>query len=71
MAKTDSIAISKIIGMASSRIARRSGLDAEPIPADFRGATGWDGLNSVIPDAAGFRNIQRACWEYLGAAVGR
>ncbi len=49
----------------------RAGLVAEPIPADFRGDAGWDGLLSLIPDANGFRNVQRASWEILGAAVGR
>lgn len=53
------------------RLCERADLDAEPIPADFRGSTTWDGLASLIPDASGFRDIQRASWELLGAAVGR
>lgn len=53
------------------RLCRRVGLEAEPIPADFRGHVGWDGLLSLIPDGQGFRDVQRAAWEILGAAVGR
>ena len=53
------------------RLCVRSQLDAEPIPADFRGGSGWDGFLSVIPQAAGFGAIQRASWELLGTAVGR
>lgn len=53
------------------RLCRRSGLDAEPLPADFRGERSWDGFLSVMPDGGGFRNVQIAAWEILGAAVGR
>lgn len=53
------------------RLCERAGLDAEPIPADFRGDTQWHGLLSVIPDGQGFLRTQRAAWELLGAAVGR
>lgn len=53
------------------RLCDASGLNAEPIPANFAGGTGWDGLVSLIPNANGFRNIQRASWELLGTAVGR
>jgi uncharacterized SAM-binding protein YcdF (DUF218 family) len=46
-------------------------LPAEPLPADFRGGLGWDGIISLIPDGGGFRDVHRGCWEYLGTAVGR
>lgn len=43
----------------------------EPIPADFRSSSKWDGIYSVIPSGSGFHRVHKACWEYLGAAVGR
>lgn len=53
------------------RLADRNGLDATPLPADFRGSTGFDGLISLVPTGFGARDMHRACWEYLGSAVGR
>lgn len=53
------------------RLLERAGVRAEPIPADFRGGVAWSGFLSLVPDGSGFRDVQRAAWEYLGAAVGR
>lgn len=55
----------------SMRLAERAGLPAEPLPADFRGSLHWNGFLSIVPDGRGFRDVSTACWEYLGAAVGR
>ncbi len=55
----------------STRLAAAEGLVVEPLPADFRGSRGWDGVLSVVPDGDGFRKTSAAFWEYLGAAVGR
>ncbi len=41
------------------------------LPSDFKGSGAYDGLLAWIPDASGFTKTQKACWEYLGAAVGR
>lgn len=53
------------------KLARKEGLDVHPLPADFRTRIVWDGILSIVPDAHGFALVQRACWEFLGAAVGR
>ena len=53
------------------KLAESQGVNLHPVPADFRTRTGWDGILSIVPDAHGFINVQRACWEYLGAATGR
>lgn len=53
------------------RLAATNDLDATPLPADFRGGGGFDGLISLIPSGFGARDVHRASWEYLGAAVHR
>lgn len=53
------------------KLAKDQDVKLHPLPADFRTRTGWDGILSIVPDAHGFINVQRACWEYLGAATGR
>lgn len=52
-------------------LARRAGLEVEPLPADLRSRElGW-GLLDVLPDAEALFVMHRAAWEYLGRAVGR
>lgn len=53
------------------KLAERTGVDVHPLPADFRTRLAWDGILSIVPDAYGFMLVQRACWEFLGAATGR
>lgn len=55
----------------ATRLADREGLAVEPLPADFRGGYEWHGVLSLIPEGYGFLYTSAACWEYLGAAVGR
>ena len=52
-------------------LAEAAGLELVPLPADFRGLPGWDGLDSLIPQGAAFELGTRAAWEWLGAATGR
>jgi uncharacterized SAM-binding protein YcdF (DUF218 family) len=69
----------KRVGLVSSawhlpralRLARRAGLDLVPIPADRHGrGLPWSPV-WLIPQERGFRNVQLACWEFLGMMVGR
>ena len=41
------------------------------LPADLYPAPRWEGLRTLVPQGQGFLLVQRACWELLGAAVGR
>ena len=50
--------------------AETSGLDATPIPADFRGQTVPLRSPFLIPQGDGFSKVGRACWEILGLASG-
>lgn len=49
----------------------RHQLSATLLPADVRGNPEWRGFETVVPVGAGFELMHRACWEYLGAFVGR
>lgn len=53
------------------KLADSHGLKVVALPSDFKANTVYEGLLSWIPDAAGFMYLQKASWEYLGAAVGR
>lgn len=53
------------------KLAETNGLFVTPLPTDFKGSRHYEGILSWIPDANGFMKTQKACWEYLGAAVGR
>lgn len=53
------------------RLAEANGLEVVALPSDFKANTVYEGLLSWIPDASGFSHLQKGCWEYLGAAVGR
>jgi uncharacterized SAM-binding protein YcdF (DUF218 family) len=53
------------------KLAETNGLVVTPLPTDFKGSRHYEGILSWIPDANGFMKTQKACWEYLGAAVGR
>jgi len=53
------------------KLAKTEGLEVHPLPADFRTRIVWDGILSIVPEAHGFALVQRACWEFLGAATGR
>jgi len=53
------------------KLAETNHLSVTPLPSDFKGTRHYEGVLSWIPDANGFMKTQKACWEYLGAAVGR
>lgn len=52
-------------------LARRAGLEVVPLGADWRGRPLVFQLQNLVPQADGFMDVQRACWEYLGRRVGR
>ena len=52
-------------------LARRQGLEALPIPADFRGGLPTVTLPSIVPTGEGFDATHRAVWELVGRLVGR
>lgn len=51
--------------------AARHGITLVPIPADIRGSLPPLQPRVLIPSGFGFRTNTRACWELLGALVGR
>lgn len=53
------------------RLAARHDFTPVPLPADFRGDVEWFGAYSLIPSGGGADAVQQACWEWLGAAMGR
>jgi uncharacterized SAM-binding protein YcdF (DUF218 family) len=53
------------------RLCERAGLEVVPLPADFSATRERPQPMDLVPQKAGFTNVQRACWELLGAAVGR
>lgn len=69
----------KRVGLVSSAwhlpraltLARRAGLDALPLGADWRGRPHPFQLQLMVPQAEGFWDVQRACWEWLGRRLGR
>ncbi len=52
-------------------LAERAGLAVPPLGADWRGRPRAFQLQSLVPQAEGFMDIQRACWEYVGRWAGR
>jgi uncharacterized SAM-binding protein YcdF (DUF218 family) len=52
-------------------LARRAGLVVTPLGADWRGRPRAFQLQDLVPQADGFQDVQRACWEHLGRWVGR
>ena len=52
------------------RLCRRYGVEAVPLPADAVG-TPPPRLRFLVPQQDGFQSVQTACWEVLGALVGR
>ena len=52
-------------------LARQAGLEVTPLGADWRGRPLAFQLQTLVPQADGFMEVQRACWEYLGRWVGR
>jgi uncharacterized SAM-binding protein YcdF (DUF218 family) len=53
------------------RQAEAHDLHVVPIAADIRGGPRSTGLYSLIPSGRGFKAVQLAAWERVGAAVGR
>jgi uncharacterized SAM-binding protein YcdF (DUF218 family) len=52
-------------------LARKAGLAVAPVGADWRGRHHPFELRLLVPQAEGFTDVQRACWEFLGRRVGR
>jgi len=52
------------------RLAARAGLEATPLPAG-RNEDHTVALRWLVPQEAGFREVQCACWELLGMLAGR
>ena len=52
------------------RICRSQGVDMIPVPADFLSGPLPRSPLYAVPQARGFQNVQKALWEYLGAATG-
>ena len=52
-------------------LARKAGLAATPLGADWRGRPHPFQLQLLVPQASGFLDVQRACWEFLGRRLGR
>jgi uncharacterized SAM-binding protein YcdF (DUF218 family) len=52
-------------------LCRRAGIVVTPLPADFASSSIPLRPVQLIPQSDGFRTVQKACWEILGAAVGR
>lgn len=53
------------------RLADQYGLQATPVPADFRGGMSPAGVLGVVPTGNGFYAVQIATKELLGSLVGR
>lgn len=52
-------------------LARKADLGVTPVGADWRGRPHPFQLHLLVPQAEGFLEVQRACWEFLGRRVGR
>jgi uncharacterized SAM-binding protein YcdF (DUF218 family) len=55
----------------AARLCRRAGLEVVPLPADFAVTVSPARPASLVPSGEGMADIQGACWELVGAAVGR
>ncbi len=53
------------------RLCQRRGIEVTPLPANFLATTSRRRPKLLVPQASGFTTVHRACWEILGAAVGR
>ncbi|WP_243303330.1 YdcF family protein [Geothrix oryzisoli] len=51
-------------------LARREGFEPTPVGADWQGRPRPFQLQFLVPQAEGFAEVHRACWEYLGHWVG-
>ncbi len=49
--------------------ARKQGLTLIPVPSDFRSVPLQFASHYLIPQGRGFRDVQTACWEFLGRLV--
>jgi uncharacterized SAM-binding protein YcdF (DUF218 family) len=69
----------KRVGLISSawhlpralRLCERNGLEMVPLGADRDGRMPEPAAIWLIPQERGFRQVQTACWEYLGSWMGR
>jgi uncharacterized SAM-binding protein YcdF (DUF218 family) len=52
-------------------LCRRHGIEATPLPANFTAQRFQAKSRYLVPQADGFDKVHAACWEILGAAVGR
>lgn len=52
-------------------LAKKMGLEVTPLGADWRGRRHAFQLQSLVPQADGFMNVQRASWEFVGRWLGR
>lgn len=52
-------------------LAEKAGLAVTPLGADWRGRPLAFQLQTLVPQAEGFMDVHRACWEFLGRRVGR
>ncbi len=52
-------------------LARQAGLAVTPVGANWRGRSRAFQLQDLVPQADGFMDVQRACWEFVGRWVGR
>jgi uncharacterized SAM-binding protein YcdF (DUF218 family) len=55
----------------ATRLCRRAGLDVVPLPADFRGTVAVIRPAQLVPSGGALAEVQVACWELVGAAIGR
>jgi uncharacterized SAM-binding protein YcdF (DUF218 family) len=53
------------------RLLERAGIDAVPLAANLSSAADLLRPQDLVPQGNGFLTVQTACWELLGAAVGR
>jgi uncharacterized SAM-binding protein YcdF (DUF218 family) len=50
-------------------LCRRHGLNAEPLPTDFRSEPPPGSLFVLVPEGEAFADVEDATWEYLGIAA--
>lgn len=63
---TSAFHLRRAIKLAASR-----GIDVTPLASDFQGGGASFTLDHLVPTAVGAQKVTVACWELLGAAVGR
>ena len=52
-------------------LCRRQGIAVTPLPSNFTASRFPPKPLHLVPQSDGFRSVQKACWEILGAAAGR